>query len=80
MCKTNSNFEKSQNNLNMMYTVGTISEIMLSNLFAIVSTVRITAVQISKNLKCAKQTGILKSFKNRLNMMYTVCPMSEIMI
>ena len=64
----------------MMYTVGTISEIMLSNLFAIVSTVRITAVQISKNLKCAKQTGISNCFKNRLNMMYTVCPMSEIMI
>ena len=62
MCKTKCNFEKFQNTLNMMYTVCAMSEIMIYTLFVIVSTVRITAVQISKNLKCAKQTVIPKIF------------------
>ena len=52
-----------QNGVNMMYTVCAMSAIMIYTLFVIVSTVRITGLQISKNLKCAKQTVIHKSFK-----------------
>ena len=47
----------------MMYTMCAMWEIIIYTLFAIVSTVRITAVQISKTQKCAKQTLISKSFK-----------------
>ena len=63
MWKTNTNLEKSQHNLNMIYTVCAMSEITIQILFAIVSMVRITAVQISKTLKYAKQTVIPKSSK-----------------
>ena len=63
MCKTKCNFEKFQNTLNMMNTVCAMSAIMIYTLFVIVSTVRITAVQISKKLKGGKQTAFSKSFK-----------------
>ena len=49
-------------------------------MFAIVNMMRITGVEISKKSKCAKQTAISKSFKNTLNLMYTVRAMSKIMI
>ena len=63
MCKTNCNFEKFQKTSNMIYTVSTMWDIMLKTMLLIVGTVRITAVQISKKLKCAKQTAISKSLK-----------------
>ena len=63
MCKRNSYFEKFQNTVNLISTVCAMSEIMILTLFAIVCTVRITAVQISKKLKCAKETAISKTFK-----------------
>ena len=40
-----------------------MSAVMIYTLFVIVSTVRVTVVQIAKNLKCAKQTVNPKSFK-----------------
>ena len=63
MCKTNSNFEKFENTVNLIYTVCAMSEMMIQTMFAIVNMMRITGVEISKKLKCAKQTGISKSFK-----------------
>ena len=63
MCKTNSNFEKFQNTLNLIYTVCVMSKMMILTVFAIVSTMRITGVEISKKSKCAKQTAISKSLK-----------------
>ena len=63
MCKRNSYFQKSQNTLNVIYTVCAMSEIMILTLFAIVGTVRLSGVKISKSLKCRKQTAISKSFK-----------------
>ena len=56
-----------------------MSKMMILTVFAIVSTMRITGVEISKKSKCAKQTGISKSFKNTVNILYTVCAMSKMM-
>ena len=80
MCRTTSNFEKFQNTLNLIYTVRAMSKMMILTVFAIVSTMRITGVEISKQSKYEKQTGISKSFKNTVNLLYTVCAMSEMMI
>ena len=63
MCKTNSNFEKFENTVNLIYTVCAMSEMMIQTIFAIVNMMRITGVEISKTSKCAKQTAISKSFK-----------------
>ena len=49
-------------------------------MFAIVNMMRITGVEISKKSKCAKETGISKSFKNTVNLLYTVCAMLEMLI
>ena len=57
-----------------------MSEMMIYPMFAIVNMMRITGVEISKKSKCAKQTAISKSLKNTVNLMYTVCAMSEMMI
>ena len=38
-------------------------EMMIKTMFAIVSIMRITGVDISNQPKCAKQTGISKSLK-----------------
>ena len=57
-----------------------MSKMMILTVFAIVSTMRITGVEISKQSKYEKQTGISKSFKNTVNHLYTVCAMSEMMI
>ena len=46
MCKTNSNFEKFQNAVNLIYTVRNVGNDDL-NYFAIVSMMRITTVEIS---------------------------------
>ena len=50
------------------------------NNFAIVNMTRITGVEISKMSKCAKQTAIMKGLKNTVNVIYSVCAMSEMMI
>ena len=47
MCKTKSNFEKFQNTVNLVYTVGAISEMMILTMFAMVSIMSITGVEIS---------------------------------
>ena len=47
MCKTNSNFEKFQNAVNLIYTVWAMLEMMIKTMFAIVSMMRITTVEIS---------------------------------
>ena len=57
-----------------------MSKVMILTVFAIVSTMRITGVEISKKSKCAKQTAISKSLKNTVNLLCTVCAMSEMMI
>ena len=40
-----------------------MSERMIETIFAIISMMRITGVEISKKSKCAGQTAISKSFK-----------------
>ena len=47
MCKTNSNFEKFQNAVNLIYTVYGVLEMLILIMFGIVSMLRITAVEIS---------------------------------
>ena len=63
MCKTNCKFEKFENTINLIYTVCAMSKMMLYTIFAIVSMMRITGVEISKKSKCAKQTDISKRLK-----------------
>ena len=46
MCKTNCKFEKFENTVNLIYTVCAMSEMMLYTIFAIVSMIRITGVEI----------------------------------
>ena len=41
-----------------------MSEMMIETIFAMVSIMRITGVEISKKSKCAKQTAISKSSKS----------------
>ena len=62
MCITNSNFEKFENTVNLIYTVRAMSKMMIKTMFAIVNTMRITVV-ISKKSKSAEQTAISKSLK-----------------
>ena len=45
--KTNCNFEKFQNAFNRIYTVCAMLEMMIKTMFAIVSMMRITTVEIS---------------------------------
>ena len=47
MCKTNCSFEKFQNAFNLIYTVYAMLEMMIKTMFAIVSMMRITKVEIS---------------------------------
>ena len=63
MCKTNCKFEKFENTVNLIYTVCAMSEMMILSMFAIVSMMRITGLEISKKSKCAERTAISKSFK-----------------
>ena len=63
MCKTNCKFEKFENTVNLIYTVCAMSKMMLYTIFAIVSMMRITGVEISKKSKCAKETANSKSLK-----------------
>ena len=62
MCITNSNFEKFENTVNLIYTVRAMSKMMIKTMFAIVNMMRITVV-ISKKSKSAEQTAISKSLK-----------------
>ena len=63
MCITNSNFEKFENTVNLIYTVRAMSKMMIKTMFAIVNMMRITVVVISKKSKSAEQTAISKSLK-----------------
>ena len=47
LCKTNCNFEKFQNAFNLIYTMCAMLEMMIKTMFAIVSMMRITTVEIS---------------------------------
>ena len=47
MGETNCNFEKFQNAFNLIYTVWAILEMRIKTMFAIVSMMRITTVEIS---------------------------------
>ena len=64
MCKTNCNFEKFEITVFLIYTVCAMSEMMVYPLFAMVSMMRITEVEISKKSKCAEQTAVSKSLKS----------------
>ena len=46
MCRTNSNFEKFENTVNLIYTVCAMSEMMIKTMFAIADMMRITGVVI----------------------------------
>ena len=41
-----------------------MSEMMIKTIFAMVSIMRITGVEISKKSKCGKQTAFSKNFKS----------------
>ena len=41
-----------------------MSEMIIETMFAMVSIMRITGVEVSKKSKCAKQTAISKSLKS----------------
>ena len=41
---------------------------------------RITGVVISKKSKCAKKTSNFEKFENTVNLIYTACARSEMMI
>ena len=60
----NSNFEKFESTVNLIYTVCAMSGMMINTMFAIVNMMRITGVVISKRSKCAEKTAISKSFKS----------------
>ena len=62
MCKTNCSFEKFQNAFNLIYTVCAMLE-MIKTMFAIVSMMRITTVEISKKPRGAEKTKVSKSLK-----------------
>ena len=63
MCKSNSNFEKFENTVNLIYTLCAMSEMMIWTTFTIASMVRMSAVQISNKPICAKQTAISKTLQ-----------------
>ena len=63
MCRTNCKFEKFENTVNLIYTVCAMSEMMIQTMFAIVNTMRITGVVISKKSKCGEQIANSKSLK-----------------
>ena len=46
LCRTSCNFEKFENIGNLIYTVCAMSEMIISSMFAIVSMMRITGVEI----------------------------------
>ena len=54
-----------------------MSEMMISSMFGIVSMMRITGVEISKNVQNKQQ---IKKFENTVIPIYTVCAMSEMII
>ena len=54
-----------------------MSEMMISSMFGIVRMMRITGVEISKNVQNKQQ---IEKFENTVNLIYTVCAMSEMMI
>ena len=62
--KTNCNFEKFEITVFLIYTVCAMSKMMIYPLFAMVSMMRITDVEISKKSKCAEQTAVSKSLKS----------------
>ena len=47
MCKTNCNFEKFKKAINLIYNVCAMLQVMIKTMFAIVSMMRITTVEIS---------------------------------
>ena len=63
MCKTNRNFEKFENNVNLVYAVFAKLEMMISTMFAIFNMLLMTGVEISNKPKCAKQTALSKTLK-----------------
>ena len=64
MCRTNCNLEKVEKPVNLIYPVCAMSEMIILTMFTMVSMMRITGVEISKESKCAKQKAISKSFKS----------------
>ena len=56
-----------------------MSEMMILTMFAMVGMMGITRVEISKKSKCANKLQF-RNFENTVNLIYTVCAMSEKMI
>ena len=56
-----------------------MSEMMIQTMFAILSIMRITGVEISKSPNVQNKQQIEK-FENTVNLIYSLCAMSEIMI
>ena len=80
MCKTNNNFEKFQNPVNLIYTVCANSDMVVLLTFTIVSMVRPTGVEISEKPKVAKTNCHFEKFQNNVYLIHTVCAMSEMII
>ena len=54
LCRTSCNFENFENIVNLIYTVWAMSEMIISSMFAIVSMMRITGVEILRNSSFSK--------------------------
>ena len=78
--KTNSNFEKFRNVVNLIYTLCAMLEMMIQTMFAIVRKMRLTGVEVSNTPKCAKTNRNFEKFRNVVNLIYTLCAMLGIMI
>ena len=57
-----------------------MSEMMIWTVFAIVNMMRITGVVISKQVKMSPKNSNFEKVQNTLNLIYTVCAISEMMI
>ena len=64
MCKTNCNFEKFQNPLNLIYTACAMLEMMIKTMFAIVSMMCITGVEISQKPNVQNKLQFRKVWKH----------------
>ena len=70
--KRNWNFEKFQNAVNLIYTVCSILEMMIETMFAIVSIMRITGVDISNQPKCENKHQFRKVWRHCKSNLHSV--------
>ena len=80
ICAEQTAHSKSLKTRSMLYTLCAMSEMMIWTVFAIVNMMRITGVVISKKVKMSPTNSNFEKVQNTLNLIYTVCVISEMMI